>query len=538
MQQQAYESRILDHLGLVAAMFDELELGQVIDRRIPQDFEQRKVTVGQAVKAMVLNGLGFVNQRLYLVPAFFETKPTERLIGEGILPEHLNDDTLGRALDTLYETGVTELFRDLAAHAAARLGLRPRMAHLDATSFHLDGQYNSEEEPHEGVIHIRPGYSRDHRPELNQVVLDLMVEHQAGLPLLMQPLSGNASDQGSFPDLIKAHLSHLQQAHGVDYVVADAALYSADHIQELAESATKFITRVPETLSEAKRLLAAAQRSSMAELSDGYWGLVRHSSYGEVPQRWLVVHSEAAQARAAKTTPKQMARKHEAEKKAFRKLSQRFWACRQDSERALAEFEASLVASKLEQKQVLECLHMSLAEGAGDEVSYCIEGQIVPCAEKEADLVWRRSLFILTTNELDEEALSNEELLLGYKGQHQVERGFRFLKDPAFLASSLFLKNEKRIMALLMVMTLCLLVYAALEWRIREGLRQTGQSIPDQKGKPTERPTARWVFYTFEGIHVLLVGGQQLVLNLRERHQVILQVLGPRYQSHYHSHSP
>ena len=112
-------------------------------------------------------GLDFVNQRLYLVPRFFETKPTERLIREGILPEHLNDDTLGRSLDALYEAGVTELFRTVAAHAALRLGLETRFGHLDSTSFHVDGQYNSdEEEPEEGIIHIRTGYSRDHRPEL------------------------------------------------------------------------------------------------------------------------------------------------------------------------------------------------------------------------------------------------------------------------------------------------------------------------------------------------------------------------------------
>jgi transposase len=66
-----YQSQILDHLGLVAAMFDELGIGDVIDQAICQDTSKRQVSVGQAVKAMILNGLGFVNQRLYLVPYFF-----------------------------------------------------------------------------------------------------------------------------------------------------------------------------------------------------------------------------------------------------------------------------------------------------------------------------------------------------------------------------------------------------------------------------------------------------------------------------------
>jgi Domain of unknown function (DUF4277) len=94
MHPSAYRE-ILDHLGLVAGMFDELSIGEVIDRAAQQDPEQRIVTLGNAVKAMVLKGLGFVNQQLYLVPMFFRNKPTQRLIAPGIDATHLNDDTLG-----------------------------------------------------------------------------------------------------------------------------------------------------------------------------------------------------------------------------------------------------------------------------------------------------------------------------------------------------------------------------------------------------------------------------------------------------------
>ena len=172
-----YFSEVLDHLGLVAGMFEELGIGDVIDHATQQNPETRFVTVGNAVKAMVLNGLGFVNQQLYLVPMFFHNKPTQRLVAPGIDAEHLNDDALGRALETLYAYGVTELYSLIAATAAERLGLAPRFAHLDSTSFHLDGRYNSDEEPDAQVIHITRGYSRDHRPDLNQVMLELIIEH-------------------------------------------------------------------------------------------------------------------------------------------------------------------------------------------------------------------------------------------------------------------------------------------------------------------------------------------------------------------------
>ena len=69
-QPQPYRTQVLDHLGLVAGMFEELGITEVIDRATKQDPEMRIVTAGHAVKAMVLNGLGFINQQLYLVPHF------------------------------------------------------------------------------------------------------------------------------------------------------------------------------------------------------------------------------------------------------------------------------------------------------------------------------------------------------------------------------------------------------------------------------------------------------------------------------------
>jgi hypothetical protein len=111
---QPYRSQILDHLGLVAAMFDELGIGAVIEQATRQNPETRLVTAGHAVKAMVLNGLGFVNQQLYLVPLFFQHKPTQRLIAPGIEAPHLH-----------CEYGVTELYSLIAVTAAQRLGLTP-----------------------------------------------------------------------------------------------------------------------------------------------------------------------------------------------------------------------------------------------------------------------------------------------------------------------------------------------------------------------------------------------------------------------------
>jgi transposase len=536
---QAYRTQVLDHLGLVAGMFEELGIAEVIDQATKQDPAMRIVTAGHAVKAMVLNGLGFVNQQLYLVPHFFQNKPLSRLIAPGIQASHLNDDTLGRALDTLYDYGVTALYSLIAATAAKRLGLAPGFAHLDSTSFHVDGRYNSDEEPDESVIHITRGYSRDQRPDLNQVMLDLVVEHHAGIPVLMKPLSGNSSDAQDFGHIITDHIAQLQITYGTTCLVADSALYSAEHLQKLAETRTKWITRVPATLNEAQAVLVQADPQTMAPLTEGYRYHMVRSSYGGVEQRWVLIHSEPRQLQAQRTVDRQWLKQSAHEVKAFKTLCHTAFACEADAQQALAHFAHDLQTTFLHDSTICPTPHYGKrgrpSPGAQPaQIVYHIAGALASRLTDRQALVDQQSCFILATNELDEGQFSAQAVLAGYKGQAQAERGFRFLKDPQFLASSLSLKKPARLMALLMVMTVCLLVYAALEYRIRTALKEHAATFPDQKGTRIQNPTARWVFHSFVGIHVLYIPGQGLmILNLTDEHQHLLQLLGNRYAWFY-----
>jgi transposase len=538
--EHTYRSQILDHLGLVAGMFDELGIGDVVDNATQQNPAMRDLTVGEAVKAMVLNGLGFANHALYLVPRFFENKPTSRLIAPRVTPAQLNDDALGRALDTLYAYGVTELYSLIAATAAKHLGLTATFAHLDTTSLHVDGRYNSEEEPDAEVIHITRGYSRDHRPDLNQVMLELIVEHQAGIPVLMQPLSGNTSDGKTFGHVVKEYMTQLQTTYSTAYLVADSALYNEDNLQKLAETTVKWITRVPATLHEAQAALAQANPQTMVPLTEGYRYHVLPSTYGGVQQRWMLIASEHRYAQAQRAVDKQLRKHSEQDVKAFKQLCRTTFACEADAHQALTTFRHRLQATFLH--TVTVCAMPRYGQRGRPRpdtppahVVYLIEGTLASALTTRQALIDQHRCFILATNELDEATLPPQEVLNGYKGQAHIERGFRFLKDPQFLASSLYLKKPARIMALLMVMTVCLLVYAALEYRIRKALQDHDATFPNQKGQPVQNPTARWVFQSFVGIHVLHIPGQwdSVVVNLTEQHQQLLELLGKSYTRLY-----
>ncbi len=86
--------KVLDHLGLIAVTLEKIGLVKKIDQRLP--LEKPKTTMGQRVAAMIFNGLGFVDDRLYMFPEFLHNKPVDRLFEGDVEAENFNDDALGR----------------------------------------------------------------------------------------------------------------------------------------------------------------------------------------------------------------------------------------------------------------------------------------------------------------------------------------------------------------------------------------------------------------------------------------------------------
>ena len=219
--------------------------------------------------------------------------------------------------------------------------------------------------------------------------------------------------------------------------------------------------------------------------------------------------------------------------------------CQQDfqsineAQNALNKFEKTLKLTFVAESNFVEIPHY---KGAGrpsngqkpDEFTYRIEGALASLPKVRMEQLQRKSCFILASNQLDMKALSDKQFYAGYKGQQKVERGFRFMKDPMFMASTFFLKSTKRITALLMVMTICLLVYAALEHRIRQALKEHDEYFPDQKGNAIQNPTTRWVFQFFAGINILVIDQlYELVLNLNQYQLELLKLLGENYEQFY-----
>ena len=198
----------------------------------------------------------------------------------------------------------------------------------------------------------------------------------------------------------------------------------------------------------------------------------------------------------------------EAEKALGRLLSQRF-ACEADARRALEEASGKLPYHHLVYLGIQEERHRGrVGHPRKGEALLSVSYHLL--ARLEVD-----------QGKLEREALPAGEVLGRYKDQTRtVERGFRFLKDPLFFTSSTFLKRPERVMAL------ALLVYTLGEWELRRKLLENQASLPDQKGKPTQRPTLRWVFQLFLWVRLAVLEGRPRVLNLASHHETAVRLLG------------
>ena len=520
----------LDHIGVIASVIKDLGLIDMINARLVPD-EQEVLTPGEAMAGMILNGLGFANRPMSLTPQFFANKPLDLLFREGLCAEMFNRFKLGRTLDEAYAYGCDLLFHELALAVCAQEGIDLRFNHLDTTSFSLSGAYVPESD--EPAIPITHGYSRDHRPDLKQAVLELMVSQDGGVSFVSKSWDGNTSDIEVFQERAQALMAALQSAPSPRYLIADSQLYHEDNAPNLQQLG--FITRIPNTIGVASQVIAPALTWDTWPRLDNktrYQGIeVCH--YG-MAQRWLVVHSQAALERAEATVTK--ARQGEAEtieKQLLHLQAQRF-KTPEVAQDALVALAKRWTYHQVESYTLIE--HKRYA-GKGrptphtplKAIEWQIQGRVRPVQEAMWHHKHGKACFGLGTN-IGASQLSDAAVIAAYKSQSCVEGGFRFLKDPLFFVSSLFVKKPSRREGLLMVMTLALLVYSVAQRRMRQQLARRNETVPNQIHQPTALPTLRWVFQLLEGIHRVRVTVQgqlhDLIEDLNDVQIKILRLFG------------
>lgn len=535
ISQDEVRTATMDHHGLVAALCHDLKIAERIDCRLLSD-PQRKVSPGIASIAMIINSLGFTNRTLYLAHRFFESKPIERLLGEGLEAKDLTDHTLARALDDIAEYGASKLFAEVAFEIAQDHGLLTDSNHLDTTSLSVHGEYDVNVS--DKVIEVTHGFSKDHRPDLKQVVLSLVVNGPSAIPLWMEPLDGNSSDKASFHETISQVEKFRSQINldGHFKWIADSALYTKERL--LKNNDYSWITRVPEAIAEARRLVEKpAEDISWIDIDDGYKLSRFDSSYGGIKQRWLLIFSEQAYKREKKTLEKKIAKEGEKLKQELWHFGNQVFHCEKDAINALEELKEDYKLHRIEGKLIILSKHTGRGRPKKNAEKVHVGWKVEAFFERDSIEIEkqlnRKGRFILATNDLDTEVYKDEDILKEYKEQQDVERGFRFLKDPWFMVDEIFLKLPRRIEALMMIMTLTLLVYNVGQYWLREKLKKEETTLPNQLGKEVQNPTLRWVFQIMEGVGVVQFYDetlsrvmQEIITNLNALRRKIINLFG------------
>ncbi len=529
-QNEEFESKNLDHLGIIAGIIDEIGIVEKINEVLLID-SREKINTGEVVKAIILNGLGFVSKPLYLFSQFFEDKAIEHLLGAGIKAQELNDDKLGRGMDKLYKYGLTKLFMRIALEVVKKYGVSTKYCHLDSTSLHLHGEYkNCPNNPDkelgispENPIRITQGYSRDHRPDLKQCILDLIVSSDGDIPLFFRGASGNESDKAVFAHIL---VEYSQQINFESVMVADSALYSENNLKLMSNM--KWISRVPLSIKKAKNLVNAfiIKDLNKSEIK-GYSYQEKTVSYGGIEQRWLLVESADRKKADLKKLTKNIQEEGLKISKQLVKLEKEEFDKQSLAELKIKELKLKLKYHQISELEITERLHR------GQKVGYQVRGKF----RENQELITKHQnscgRFILATNILDKTELESLEILRIYKQQQSTERGFRFIKDPLFFADSLFVKNPERVETMMMLMALCLLVYNLGQRHLRMSLKTQKSTVKNQLNKLTESPTLRWIFQCFQGVHFLITQGVHRILNLTDERCRILQFLPNACQKYY-----
>jgi transposase len=495
----------IDHLGLVSTFLDQIGLVQFIDSLLPKSREHN-VTHGEAFKFLLLSCFDQKRRALYNLCHNMAKTPLFLFFKRDIDILDFNDDILANFLEVVNNYGTSAFFLRIIQHLAPKLPtlLDFDRLHADITNFTVYGQYSyTEFENHDNeLIKIVHGHPKDKRSHLKCLSLAL-ITNTIGSPVFMKPLDGNCSDNKELNLLIRDFFNNIKNTlsdKSDPLFIADAAFFSKNNI---ANFPADFITRVPETLSESHNLIYSNLPLSILENDPRYSFYATKSSYGDVEQTWLLVHSTEMADKQTITFERKINKAMSAANSALKTLGKRQFACEEDAKRAAENWISKEKYCKFDTLDIICKENRFLGKkgrpirGEKLEKNYFVRGTLIFDLEVVEQEKLGLGRFILSTNRL---SLSAEQILTYYKEQSKVEKCFRYLKSNELRLSEILLKKPERIQGLCCFMALFMLVSSLLETILRQGMENKGQAIATYKNKATTKPTLNLAFKQLQGI--------------------------------------
>jgi transposase len=537
------------HLTIIKSFAERIDLVNTINQLVPSNME---VDPGTVVLAMVLDTLSG-RHPLYRIDSFFEHKDIELLLGRALDFTQLGDDNCGRVLDRLFDANTQRIFSQLAIHALRAFEIPTRHVHFDTTSRLVFGDYLAAGGELAAPMKITKGYSKDHRPDLNQFLISLLCTG-GNVPIFTKLEDGNASDK-KINNAVLTDISRTLAKVGMDprgtIYIADAAFVTRDNLR-LAGDTTLFISRLPATYGEHQRLIQQAVASSSWQdygnlaitkptknrPGTDYRGRETTVELHGQTYRAVVVHSSAHDRRRQKRLQRDIAAELQQWSKTCKELEKTRYFCRADADAAVARLQRHDLACHELDLTVVETPRYARGRPRTDgsrtvkAIHYGILTTLRENLRAIAVMKEQAGCFVLITNVAPEgppgaaTPYDGKAILQAYKDQNGIEHNFSFLKDPV-LVNAIFLKKPERIEALGLILVISLLLWRLIELSMRQYLEQNQAELPGWDNKPTTRPTTFMMTTKFQGIQVLKLGQRRwLARKLSEVHKLYLAALG------------
>ena len=481
--------KALGALPVVAEFCRRLDIAGIVDRACPvRDIAY--ATHGQVIEALVANRLTSPTPLVH-VEEWARAWAVKEVFG--LSPEVLNDDRIGRALDALAPE-LDGIVGSIGARAIAGFGVEVSRIHWDMTSISLYGAYPS---PVEDYIEPRFGHPKDRRPDLKQVQAGLAVTADGGIPVWHRAYDGGAGEVAQVVPAMEA-LSKLAGERRF-LMVGDSKLVSYPNLAAIIDARVGFIAPASKIYVGADVLAACDfdsadpvdyvaqrdagkspdERGSYRVLEDTMVLTGKKKSEPDLCLRRVFVWSSARAGAAANARAKKLDRARGDLERLGRGLGGRYYP----TEKEVTE----RIAVITRERRVKGCLKTKTGtdpvrtkptlEWHFDEVALA--------AEASTD-----GWYALLTNLAAD--VSTTEVFRNYKGQEAPERRYHNFKGPIAVAP-MFLKNNRRIEALISVICLALLIFSLVERAVRLALSPVVKLAGLWAGHPA-KPTGRLIF--------------------------------------------
>lgn len=517
-------SRTIGALPIIHRILERCQLREILWRHLPTEDSRHRVPTATAILLMVRNIL-ISREPLYGIGQWAAAFVPELLeLGEDQL-KSLNDDRVGRALDRLFDADFPALLMDVTRHVVREFDLDLSELHNDSTTVRFFGAYDECEQPQPRrgklTAAIRHGHSKDHRPDLKQLLYILTLTDDGGVPVYFTTDDGDTNDD-------QTHISTwnvLYQLTGrADFLyIADCKLASAENLTHISQQGGRFITVLPKNRSEAR----AMQATLLDQPDSLHWVMLYEvrDDDGILRQRYQTLREEQLTADGYRLLWIHSLSKAVSDDAGRMKALQRTiddlgkLRVRLQSPRSRMRQQARVaqeVDAILERRGTRELLHVDILEQEqitptrGQSRSSAKNKKYTCDIKPRFDLSWhvdaeqlervRRAdgVFPLITNDRH---MTVEEVLRAYKRQPLIEKRFSQFKSD-FHVAPVYLKEISRIESLLCIYFLALLTQTLLERELRRAMADAElDSLPlYPESRPCRRPTTRRVIDVLESL--------------------------------------